>query len=113
MKEELVPVDLLDVLLDPENRDPIVLMDENDNPLHFDQVFVTPYTVNGEKHLFAILAPLDEIEGIGEGEAIVFRLGFDEEDETTIQVEEDEEIAKAVFALYEQMLRERGIDPED
>lgn len=113
MREELVPIDLLDVLLDPDNTDPIVLIDEDGNPLTFSQVFVTPYEVNDEKHLFAILAPLDEIEGVGEMEAIVFRVDVDKEGETTLHAEQDEKVARAVFAVYEASLREHGIDTEE
>ena len=34
-REELQPIDLLDVLFDPDNKDPIVLMDENGKQMTF------------------------------------------------------------------------------
>ncbi len=44
-------VDLLDVLLDQDNKEPIVLMDENGKQMTFEQVAVIPYEVRKEKRL--------------------------------------------------------------
>lgn len=48
--EELRPIDLLDVLLDQDNKEPIVLVDENGRQLTFEQVAVIPYEVRKEKN---------------------------------------------------------------
>ena len=104
--EELKPVDILDVLLDQDNRDPIVLMDENGRQLTFEQIAVIPYEVRKEKRLYCVLKPMDKIEGIGDDEAIVFVVDQDKDGNSIIKVEEDEEVAIAVFDKYYDLLEE-------
>ncbi|MBQ8444738.1 MAG: DUF1292 domain-containing protein [Clostridia bacterium] len=104
--QEVKPVDILDVLLDQDNKEPIVLMDENGKQLTFEQVAVIPYEVRKENRLYAVLKPLDKIEGIGEDEAIVFYVDEDDEGNSIIKVEEDEEVAIAVFDKYYDLLEE-------
>lgn len=105
-KEEMMPVDLLDVLLDADNKDPIVLMDENGKQMTFEQVAVIPYEVRKEKRLYCVLKPLDKIEGIADDEAIVFIIEADDEGNSVIRIEEDEEVAIAVFDKYYDLLEE-------
>ena len=93
-------LDLLDVLLDQDNKEPIVLMDENGKQMTFEQVAVIPYEVRKDKRLYCVLKPLDKIEGIGEDEAIVFLVDTDDQGNSIIKIEEDEEIAIAVFDKY-------------
>lgn len=104
--EELKPMDLLDVLLDQDNKEPIVLMDENGKQMTFEQVAVIPYEVRKEKRLYCVLKPLDKIEGIADDEAIVFLVDTDEEGNSIIRIEEDEEVAIAVFDKYYDLLEE-------
>ena len=100
------PLDLLDVLLDQDNKEPIVLMDENGKQMTFEQVAVIPYEVRKEKRLYCVLKPLDKIEGIGDDEAIVFLVDTDDKGNSIIRIEEDEEIAIAVFDKYYDLLEE-------
>ncbi len=100
------PVDLLDVLLDQDNKDPIVLMDESGKQMTFEQVAVIPYEVRKERRLYCVLKPVDHIEGIGDDEAIVFLVDTDDNGNTVIKIEEDEEIAIAVFDKYYDLLEE-------
>lgn len=104
--EELNQVDLLDVLLDQDNKEPIVLMDENGKQMTFEQVAVIPYEVRKEKRLYCVLKPLDKIEGIADDEAIVFLVDTDDEGNSIIRIEEDEEVAIAVFDKYYDLLEE-------
>lgn len=105
-KEQLKPLDILDVLLDQDNKDPIVLVDEAGKQLTFEQVAVIPYEVRKDKKLYCVLKPLDKIEGIGDDEAIVFVVDQDKDGNSIIKVEEDEEIAIAVFDKYYDLLEE-------
>ena len=105
-KEEIRPIDLLDVLLDQDNREPIVLMDENGKQMTFEQVAVIPYEVRKEKRLYCVLKPLDKIEGIADDEAIVFLVETDDKGNSVIRIEEDEEVAIAVFDKYYDLLEE-------
>ena len=103
---DLVKVDIVDVLLDPENRAPITMLGNDGQQLTFEQVCVIPYTVEGEEKLYTVLKPLTEIEGIGEDEAIVFRVEVDDKGEGTLVVEEDEMIAIEIFNKYYDLLEE-------
>ena len=105
-KEEMNQVDLLDVLLDQDNKEPIVLMDENGKQMTFEQVAVIPYEVRKEKRLYCVLKPLDKIEGIADDEAIVFLVDTDDDGNSIIRIEEDEEVAIAVFDKYYDLLEE-------
>lgn len=105
-KEDLKQIDLLDVLLDQDNKEPIVLMDESGKQLTFEQVAVIPYEVRKEKRLYCVLKPLDKIEGIADDEAIVFLVDTDDEGNSIIRIEEDEEVAIAVFDKYYDLLEE-------
>ncbi len=104
--EELKPIDILDVLLDQDNRDPIVLMDENGRQLTFEQIAVIPYEVRKEKRLYCVLKPMDKIEGIADDEAIVFVIDQDKDGNSIVKVEEDEEVAIAVFDKYYDLLED-------
>ena len=104
--EEMKQLDLLDVLLDQDNKEPIVLMDESGKQMTFEQVAVIPYEVRKEKRLYCVLKPLDKIEGIADDEAIVFLVDTDDEGNSIIRIEEDEEVAIAVFDKYYDLLEE-------
>ena len=79
-------LDVLDILLDEENESPITLYDENDKAIQFDQVAIIPM----EEKLFAILKPIDEMEGVSDDEAIVFRVDEKENGENDLVIETDE-----------------------
>lgn len=105
-KEEMKQIDLLDVLLDQDNKEPIVLMDETGKQLTFEQVAVIPYQVRKQDRLYCVLKPLDQLEGIADDEAIVFLVDTDDEGNSIIRIEEDEEVAIAVFDKYYDLLEE-------
>jgi hypothetical protein len=94
----------IEMLLDENCSDPIVLFDENNEEVAFDQIAVIP--LNGD--VYAILKPLGDFEGVAEDEALVFVIA-EEDDEDVLQVVEEDEIVDAVFAQYYEMLKEQGI----
>lgn len=96
------PKDLLDILLDKDNRDPIVLMDENGKQISFEQVAIAP--MHDVKLLYVVLKPIDRIDGVADDEAVVFLVTPDKNGNTILRVEEDEEICIAVFNVYYDML---------
>ncbi len=103
VEEEIVKVDLLDVLLDENNTAPIYMTDNNGRRLKFDQIAVIPY---GEDALYCILKPISKIEGISDDEAIVFRVDEDDNGEAVLNLEENEEVAIAVFDQYYSLVEE-------
>lgn len=94
-------LDVLDILLDEENDGPITLYDENDKAIKFDQVAIIPL----EEKLFAILKP-DNMEGVADDEAIVFRVDERGNGESELLIETDEALAMRVFDEYYKLLDE-------
>ncbi len=96
---------LIDILLDPENEENITLYNTDDEPTEFEQIAVIPFTVGEEERLYAILKPVVAPEGMDDMSVIVFRVD-EEEDGAYIVVEDDDEVAEAVFAEFEKLLEE-------
>ena len=105
-EEEL---DVLDILLDEDNDSPITLYDEADNEIRFDQVAIIPL----EEKLFAILKPIDEMEGVADDEAIVFIIEENSDGDSQLIVETDEALAMRVFDEYYRLLDELEEEPKE
>lgn len=90
---------LLEKILDENNDETIVLLDEEQNEVHFEQIAVIPL----EEKLYVILRPIDIIKGIEEDEALVFLVIEDEDD---LVIEQDMTIVKKVFDEYYKLLEE-------
>lgn len=102
-------MDILDILLDEDNHDPITLVDEDGRKIDFEQIAVVPLTDSrGCKNLYCVLKPIDCIDGIAYDEAIVFRVDCNEEGQSIVCVERDEETAITVFEHYYDLLEEAG-----
>ena len=95
---------ILDILLDPDNQDPIDLMDETGKKIRFDQVAVIPHDVDGKNELYAVLKPLDKVEGVADDEVVVFRCAENDDGEVILKVEENNEIAEAVFNEFYELV---------
>lgn len=89
-------------LLDENDLGTIVLYDENDKEVEFEQIAIIPY----ENEVYAILKPVKEMEGVADDEAIVFLLDADEDSEDVLSVVEDDAIIDAVFDAYYKLLDE-------
>ncbi len=98
--------DLLAVLLDENNRDPITLVGDKGEELSFEQVAVVPLDVENDWKLFVVLKPLDKLEDIADDEAIVFAVDQDKRGNTFLRVEENETTALLVFDKYYELLEE-------
>lgn len=88
-------MDLLDQLLDEDGESQIRLKNEDGTELVFNQVAVIP---QGDI-IYAILAPVTDIEGVSDDEAIVFRVD-ERSGEHVLVLEEDEAVAMTVFDEY-------------
>ena len=85
---------LKDILLDENNMDDL----EFTTPactLRFEQLA----TILLDGDVFAVLHPLDEMAGVEDDEAIVYRLKETPE-ESSLVMEEDEDVAIRVFDMY-------------
>ncbi len=102
-KDEVVEVDILDVLLDENNSAPIYMYNDNGEEIKFDQIAVIPY---GEEDLYCILKPVTKVPGIKDNEAVVFKVEQDENGKSSLKVEDRDEVARAVFDQYCNMIEE-------
>ena len=113
-REKLKPRGILDVLLDPNNKEPLTFLDENGRVLAFEQVAVIPHDdKDGKRQIFTVLKPLDKIEGVADDEAIVFRVSVGDDGNTAIKLEEDVETALAVYDEYIKLLKAHGVKIPD
>ena len=94
----------IDMLLDENNTEPIVLYNENNQEISFEQIAIVP--IDGK--IYAILKPIGEFSGVGEDEALVFTIE-EIDDEDVLVIVDEEKIIDAVFDEYYQMLEEAGI----
>jgi hypothetical protein len=103
-KKEVSPIDML---FDENNKDNIVLYDDQNNEVEFEQIALIPV----DEKIYAILRPLGGDEPLAEDEALVFAIE-EVEDEEVLIPEENEEVVDAVFNKYYELLKEQGIDVE-
>lgn len=94
---------LIDTILDPDNESPIRLIDEGNNIVEFDQIAVIPY----EDELYAILKPITHIDGVGEDEALVFRLNIEED---SVEIINDFDLCDNVFDIYYDLLKKEDFN---
>ena len=98
---------LVDILLDEEDESDVILYDNDDNAVKFEQIAIIPHVIDGQTRLYAILQPIDDLDGVGDDEALLFRVFTEENDgEDNVVFEEDMEIAEAVFEKYYKLIEE-------
>lgn len=101
-QEKILPEeesDLIDVLMDEKNKENIILYDENNNEVEFEQVAVIPLN----NQIYVILKDLTHPERSEDGEEDVvdiFSIEEDEEGESVLIALEDEKIAEEVLNAY-------------
>lgn len=90
-------------LLDTEDNEPIILYDEKDNGVKFEQIALIPY----QEELYALLKPVDKMEGVADDEAVVFMFEEDAENgEQFLKVVNDDKIIDEVFAVYLDLIKQ-------
>ena len=104
MSKDISPIDML---FDENNTDNIVLYDEENNQVEFEQIAIIPL----EERNYAILRPLDEKNPIAEDEAVVFAIE-ELDDEEVLIPERNDKVVDEVFNKYYELLKEQGIDVE-
>ena len=107
-----VQSEFLKQLLDPENNDNIDFYDEDGNLLSFEQIAIIPHN----EKVYVILKPVDEMEGVGEDEALVFVVDFDDNIlQDYLKLVEDPVDIEIIFEKYYDLLRDAGVkvDGED
>ena len=91
----------IDALYDEDNNDAIILFNEKGEEIAFEQIAIIPQ--NGKT--YAILKPIQPLEGLGEDEGLVF---FVNEDEVILELITDEKIIDDVFTVYDELVENEG-----
>lgn len=92
---------LLEILLDEYDKQNIFLTNSKGEQVEFIQVAVIPY----QNEIFCILKPVLQVYGIGENEAILFKMVEDEKlNDVSLCTETDELVVKRVFKKYRSLL---------
>lgn len=89
----------IDRFFDEENFDNVTLEDNNGKEIEFEQVAVVDY----EEKYYAILLPVSKLDGVGEGEVLIFLI--DEEKDELVYCD-DEGTAQSVFTVYLESLED-------
>lgn len=97
MKENNV----IDQILDENNNENVVMYDEQNNPIEFEQIAVIP--LENDNNLYAILLPITPMEGVGEGEGVLFAIN---EEMDNMEIVRDDEIINKVLTIYEKLIEE-------
>lgn len=100
MEEKMV--NPIDALFDENNSDNIVLYNDKEEPVEFEQIALIP--LDGK--IYAILKPTMEIEGVKEDEAFAFEL-VEIDEEESLRLVEDEKLMDDIFAEYHKLVDEQ------
>lgn len=92
----------IDALYDENNNDKIILFNENGDEIAFEQIAIIPIL----EKTYAILKPIQPIDGLGEDEGLVFSIEQNEAGEEYLALTVDEDIIDAVFTVYDALVSE-------
>lgn len=101
-KSKIEEHDILDILLDDANDEPIYLFDENKNKVAFEKVAI----INLDGNVYFLLSPIDVIDGIGDDEALVFKIVETNDGKGLLVGEDDASVIEAVFDEYYRLLED-------
>ena len=104
MKENKPKVKVLDPInqiLEEENMENVIMYDEQNKPIEFEQIAVIP--LDNDPLLYAILIPITPMQGVNEGEGVVFAI---DEAKHDIQVVNDDKKIDAVLEVYQKLIEE-------
>ena len=85
-----------------EYDDIITLTSENNEEIDFVNIAQIVY----QSKIYAILQPVELLDGMDEDEAFVFEVKTDEESQNSYTIVTDDEIVDEVFSRYNQLLEE-------
>ena len=89
-------------ILDEEEDDIIILKSADGEEVEF--VEIAGINLNGK--FYAILQPVELLEGMDEDEALVFEVVTNADGDDSFNIELDDDIIDAVFAEYNKLLEE-------
>lgn len=95
----------IEQILDENNTENIILYDDQQNPITFEQVALIPH--DRTNALYAILIPVTPMQGVNEGEGVLFEV---DEEKQSLEVVNDEKIIDEVLELYQALIEEGDKD---
>ncbi len=98
-KKKMKAKDPIKQILDEANDENVVLFDEENNPIEFEQIAL----IENKDKLYAILIPVTPMVGVGEGEGVLFLL---DEKKGDLSIVNNQETIDEVLAIYEKLLEE-------
>ncbi len=102
--KKLKAMDPIEQILDEENYDNVILYDPEKKPIEFEQVAVIPVDKpTGEQTLYTIMIPVTPMQGVSEGEGVVFKI---DEQTRDIEVVNDEKVIDKVLEIYQKLVEE-------
>lgn len=107
INENIEEKDAFEQLLDENDSNNIVLFDENGKETEFEQIAIIPV----KEQIFAILRPVEKMEGVNEDEGLVFELEETPEGEELLNLldpEEDDDLIDIVFEEYYKLLEQEN-----
>ena len=99
--KKVVAKNPIEQILDENNTDNIVLFDDQQNPITFEQVALIP--LDRTNALYAILIPITPMQGVNEGEGVLFEV---DEQKQSLEVVNDQQIIDEVLEVYQALLDE-------
>lgn len=100
-KKNLRAKDPIKQILDENNDENVVLYDDENKPIEFEQVAL----IENKDKLYAILIPITPMVGVGEGEGVCFLL---DEQKGDLSVVTNEKTIDEVLEIYQKLLEESG-----
>ena len=97
----MVAKDPIKQILDENNLENIILYDAENKPIEFEQVAVIPLESTGL--LYAILIPVTPMQGVEEGEGVLFVI---DEEKGDLDIVRDDKIIDEVLSVYQKLIEE-------
>ena len=91
----------IEKILDENNDENVILYDNDDNEIEFEQIALIPL----DEDIYVILHPVDELDGIGNDEALVFKVD-EENKENGLEIVTNPKIIDKVFDEYYKLIQE-------
>ena len=99
MKKEVKVINPIDILFDEDNNENIVLYNDKDEPVEFEQIAL----VSLDDKQYAILQPVEKFDGVSEDEAFAFEIVRDKGDGDSLALVEDDALIDKIFDEYKNM----------
>ena len=87
----------------------ITLVDESGKEIEFTHIATVEY----KDEWYIVLEPNEKVEGMEDGDVVIYKLGIDDEDEDTFIPVEDEDTLQAVFDEFMKLVEEAECDCDD